>query len=187
MHLRLRPGRGYERSDVCFHKSVHLSTDMPEGVFAAAVCKTDMSGNTFQIRILFDKCAKYLFLLVTIRLERNITLYIACGMILILFPDMVRLDAKEDIHIQNRWWYGFCCCKTRNCKDPVLCIWEKQGSLRGHHQGICNRGKERLLSPEVRCFCQVWEGLGRFCLEEQQRSPAAILIPRMKKNRLCIR
>lgn len=73
-----------------------------KAVFAAAVCKTDMSGNTFQIRILFDKCAKYLFLLVTIRLERNITLYIACGMILILFPDMVRLDAKEDIHIQNR-------------------------------------------------------------------------------------
>ena len=28
-------------------------------------------------------------------------------------------------------------------------------SLRGHHQGICNRGKERLLSPEVRSFCQV--------------------------------
>lgn len=73
-----------------------------KAVFAAAVCKTDMSGNTFQIRILFDECAKYLFLLVTIRLERNITLYIACGMILILFPDMVRLDAKEDIHIQNR-------------------------------------------------------------------------------------
>lgn len=73
-----------------------------KAVFAAAVCKTDMSGNTFQIRILFDKCAKYLFLLVTIRLEWNITLYIACGMILILFPDMVRLDAKEDIHIQNR-------------------------------------------------------------------------------------
>lgn len=73
-----------------------------KAVFAAAVCKTDMSGNTFQIRILFDKCAKYLFLLVTIRLERNIILYIACGMILILFPDMVRLDAKEDIHIQNR-------------------------------------------------------------------------------------
>ena len=73
-----------------------------KAVFAAAVCKTDMSGNTFQIRILFDKCAKYLFLLVTIRLKRNIILYIACGMILILFPDMVRLDAKEDIHIQNR-------------------------------------------------------------------------------------
>ena len=73
-----------------------------KAVFAAAVCKTDMSGNTFQIRILFDECAKYLFLLVTIRLERNIILYIACGMILILFPDMVRLDAKEDIHIQNR-------------------------------------------------------------------------------------
>lgn len=73
-----------------------------KAVFAAAVCKTDMSGNTFQIRILFDKCAKYLFLLVTIRLERNIILYIACGMILILFPDMVRLDAKEDIRIQNR-------------------------------------------------------------------------------------
>ena len=73
-----------------------------KAVFAAAVCKTYMSGNTFQIRILFDKCAKYLFLLVTIRLERNIILYIACGMILILFPDMVRLDAKEDIHIQNR-------------------------------------------------------------------------------------
>lgn len=73
-----------------------------KAVFAAAVCKTDMSGNTFQIRILFDKCSKYLFLLVTIRLERNIILYIACGMILILFPDMVRLDAKEDIHIQNR-------------------------------------------------------------------------------------
>lgn len=73
-----------------------------KAVFAAAVCKTDMSGNTFQIRILFDKCAKYLFLLVTIRLERNIILYIACGMILILFPDMVRLDAKEDIYIQNR-------------------------------------------------------------------------------------
>lgn len=73
-----------------------------KAVFAAAVCKTDMSGNTFQIRILFDKCAKYLFLLVTIRLERNIILYIACGMILILFPDMVKLDAKEDIHIQNR-------------------------------------------------------------------------------------
>jgi hypothetical protein len=50
-----------------------------KAVFAAAVCKTDMSGNTFQIRILFDKCAKYLFLLVTIRLERNITLYIACS------------------------------------------------------------------------------------------------------------
>ena len=32
----------------------------------------------------------------------NGNLYIACGMILILFPDMVRLDAKEDIHIQNR-------------------------------------------------------------------------------------
>ena len=73
-----------------------------KAVFAAAVCKTDMSGNTFQIRILFDKCAKYLFLLVTILLERNIILYIACGMILILFPDMLRLDAKEDIHIQNR-------------------------------------------------------------------------------------
>lgn len=73
-----------------------------KAVFAAAVCKTDMSGNTFQIRILFDKCAKYLFLLVTIRLKRNIILYIACGMILILFPDMVRLDAKEDIRIQNR-------------------------------------------------------------------------------------
>ena len=73
-----------------------------KAVFAAAVCKTHMSCNAFDIRILFDKCAKYLFLLVTIRLERNITLYIACGMILILFPDMVRLDAKEDIHIQNR-------------------------------------------------------------------------------------
>lgn len=32
----------------------------------------------------------------------DIILYIACGMILILFPDMVRLDAKEDIQIQNR-------------------------------------------------------------------------------------
>ena len=27
---------------------------------------------------------------------------------------------------QNRWWYGFCCCKTRNCKDPVLCIRENK-------------------------------------------------------------
>ena len=31
---------------------------------------------------------------------------------------------------------------------------------------------------------KVWDD---FDLEEQQRSPAAILIPRMKKNRLCIR
>ena len=36
----------------------------------------------------------------------------------------------------------------------------------------------------LRKYEKVWDD---FDLEEQQRSPAAILIPRMKKNRLCIR
>lgn len=162
MHLRLRPGRGYERSDVCFHKSVHLSTDMPEGCFR---CSCVQNGHVWQYISDSDTLWQMRKIPVPAGHDPAGTEYHPLHRLRHdphPFPDMVRLDAKEDIHIQNRWWYGFCCCKTRNCKDPVLCIWEKQGSLRGHHQGICNRGKERLLSPEVRCFCQVWEGLGRF-------------------------
>lgn len=48
----------------------------------------------------------------------------------------------------------FVAVKPGTAKSGVMYT-GKQGSLRGHHQGICNRGKERLLSPEVRSFCQV--------------------------------
>ena len=70
-----------------------------KAVLTAAVCKTHMSCNAFDIRISLYKSLEYFFLLFTVRLEWNTILHITCGMIFFIFPDVVRLDSKKNIYI----------------------------------------------------------------------------------------
>ena len=58
-----------------------------------------MSCNAFDIRISLCKGPEDFFLLFTVRLEGNTILYITCCMIFFIFPDMVRLNSKENIYV----------------------------------------------------------------------------------------
>ena len=58
-----------------------------------------MSCNAFDIRISLYKSLEDFFLLFTVRLEWNTILYITCGMIFFIFPDVVRLDSKKNIYV----------------------------------------------------------------------------------------
>ena len=68
-------------------------------VFTAAVCKSHMSRNAFDIWISLHKGFKYFFLFFTVGLERNTVLHISGSMILFIFPDMIRFYSKKNIHI----------------------------------------------------------------------------------------
>lgn len=64
-------------------------------VFTAAVCKSHMSRNAFDIWISLHKGFKYFFLFFTVGLERNTVLHISGSMILFIFPDMIRFYSKR--------------------------------------------------------------------------------------------
>ena len=70
-----------------------------QAVLAAAVCITHMAGNALEVGIAGNEMLEDLVLLLIAGLQGHAVLPVAFGMILVVLPQVVRLNAKQHIHI----------------------------------------------------------------------------------------
>ncbi len=60
-----------------------------------------MTGNAFQVRILFHEFPEHFILLVIVRLKWNIILHVSEFRIFRIQEQMIRLNSEENIHIRK--------------------------------------------------------------------------------------
>ena len=70
-----------------------------QAVLAAAVRITHMAGNALEVGIPLDEVLENLVLLLIAGLQRHAVLPVALGVVALILPQVVRLNAKQHIHI----------------------------------------------------------------------------------------